>query len=230
MDNFSFHPLHIAIIMDGNSRWAKQKNVASQEGHRQGAEAVNRTTRAAKELGVTHLTLFAFSSENWYRPEEEVRYLMELLEFYLDNKLGELQENKVKLKIIGDKTKLSQVITNKIEQAEKNTQANEELLLTIALSYGGRREIVHAVRQIQQKALGEVTEEMIREHLYFPTLPDPDILIRTGGEKRLSNFMLWQLAYTELFFLDQFWPDFDKEDLAKVLSEYKMRERRFGKR
>jgi undecaprenyl diphosphate synthase len=229
-------PNHIAIIMDGNGRWAAARHLARSEGHRAGVEAVHRTVSAAGKLGVRYLTLFGFSTENWRRPKSEVGALMRLLKEYLASQqnLRQLFEAGVRLQVIGDRGQLTQEIVHKIEEAEAYTAANEALVLTIALSYGSRQELVRAVRLLaQQIAQGELESQAIDETklanmLYTAGLPDPDLLIRTSGEQRLSNFLLWQLAYSELVFLDVLWPDFDAQSLDYAISLYQQRERRYG--
>lgn len=226
---------HIAIIMDGNGRWAKQRGMPRIVGHKQGAESVREAIDACKESCVPYLTLYAFSSENWSRPAKEVEGLMELLRFYLGRELKQLHESDVRLNVIGDKALLSAQINEQIQKAEELTKNNKSLCLTIALSYGGRQEILNAVKSLAKKAvLGTIQPEDIDEKvfddcLYTSGIPDPDILIRTSGEKRLSNFLLWQMAYTELFFIDVLWPDLKKQHIAEVISDFTKRERRYGK-
>ncbi|HWK47873.1 MAG TPA: isoprenyl transferase [Stellaceae bacterium] len=227
-------PVHVAIIMDGNGRWAKARGLPRIAGHRRGADAVRRSVRAAAELGVSYLTLFGFSSENWRRPLAEVEDLMGLLRLYLRSEIAELHQNGVRLRVIGQRGRLSEDIRRLIENAEQLTAGNTSLNLTIALSYGGRDEIVHAARAAAEAVLaGKLAAEAINEDsfagfLLTRDLPDPDLLIRTSGEKRVSNFMLWQTAYAEFVFLDTLWPDFSKEDFELALQEYHGRERRFG--
>jgi len=227
-------PRHIAIIMDGNGRWARARNLPRIAGHRQGAEAARRAVVAAAELGVAYLTLFGFSSENWKRPSIEIQDLMALLRLYLRGEIAELHRNGVRLKVIGDLAKLDADIISMIERAEAVTRDNTRITLTIALSYGGRAEIVAAVRAIaQQVSAGILTVEAVDEdclarHLFTADLPDPDLLIRTSGEQRLSNFLLWQSAYSELVFVKTLWPDFSKNDLEQAIDEFCGRERRYG--
>lgn len=226
--------LHVAIIMDGNGRWAKKRFLPRSAGHKKGADAVRRTIEGAVELGVTHLTLFGFSSENWKRPLEEVETLMGLLRYYLDTEIKRLHQENVRVRIIGDRSRLADDIIQAIDKAETLTANNTRLTLTIALSYGGRAELLHATRTIAQKVQsGELKPEDISENdivnsLYAPDLPDPDLLIRTSGEQRISNFLLWQLAYTEFVFQDVLWPDFDKSHLESALGELANRDRRYG--
>lgn len=227
-------PEHIAIIMDGNGRWAQSRGLPRSAGHKRGAEAVKRTIRAAGELGVKYLTLFGFSSENWQRPETEIRDLMSLLRFYLMNNINELAEEGVKLKVVGDRDRLPEDTVAMICAAEERTAANTTLILTIALSYGSRQEIVSAARQLAADVKSgridpdDITEAAFTDRLYTRDIPDPDLLIRTSGEQRISNFLLWQLAYTELVFTDTRWPDFGYEDLQAAISEFRHRERRYG--
>ncbi|HYI72473.1 MAG TPA: isoprenyl transferase [Skermanella sp.] len=227
-------PKHVAIIMDGNGRWAKARGLPRTAGHRKGVEAVRRTVEAARELGVPYLTMFGFSSENWRRPEGEVFDLMQLLRFYLRSEIAELHKNGVRLRVIGDRAKLSGDIVTMIEKAEELTRNNTELNLIIALSYGARQEIVEATRQMVRDALEgrlspeEITEESFSARLLTRDVPDPDLLVRTSGEQRISNFLLWQSAYTELVFVDTLWPDFTKRDLEDAIREFNRRDRRYG--
>ncbi|BBK32039.1 undecaprenyl pyrophosphate synthetase [Stella humosa] len=227
-------PRHVAIIMDGNGRWARARGLPRAAGHRQGAEAVKRTVRAAGDLGVRYLTLFGFSSENWKRPEPEVNDLMGLLRHYLRAEIAELHANGVRLRVIGDRNRLARDIRALIENAEATTGANEALNLTVALSYGGRQEIVGAVRRLADDiragliAPDQIDEATLAGRLDTRDLPDPDLLIRTSGEQRISNFMLWQSAYTELHFTPTLWPDFGHAQLDEALRDFGSRERRFG--
>jgi undecaprenyl diphosphate synthase len=227
-------PKHVAIIMDGNGRWAKARGLPRTAGHRKGVEAVRRTVEAARELGIPYLTMFGFSSENWRRPEGEVFDLMQLLRFYLRSEIAELHKNGVRLRVIGDRSKLSGDIVTMIEKAEELTRGNTELNLIIALSYGSRQEIADAARQMVRDALEgrlrpeDVTEESFSARLLTRDIPDPDLLIRTSGEQRISNFLLWQSAYTELVFVDTLWPDFTKRDLEDAIREFNQRDRRYG--
>ena len=227
-------PRHIAIIMDGNGRWAKARGLPRIAGHRQGAEAVRRTVRAAGELGIPYLTLFGFSSENWKRPLSEIDDLMGLLRHYLRGEIAELHKNAVRLRVIGDLGRLAPDIVTLIDNAEALTRENTRINLTIALSYGGRAEILAAVRSLAaQCAEGgllpeAIDEAVISRHLFTADIPDPDLLIRTSGEQRISNFLLWQSAYTELVFTDTLWPDFGKADLERALRDFHRRDRRYG--
>jgi undecaprenyl diphosphate synthase len=227
-------PRHIAIIMDGNGRWAKARGLPRIAGHQRGAEAARRTVIAAAELGVPYLTLFGFSSENWKRPSAEIQDLMSLLRHYLRGEIAELHRNGVRLKVIGDLGKLDPDIIGMIEHAEAMTCDNSRVVLTMALSYGGRAEIVAAVRAIAHQASSgslaadAIDEELFAGQLFTAELPDPDLLIRTSGEQRISNFLLWQSAYSELVFTKTLWPDFSKIDLQKAITEFCGRERRYG--
>lgn len=229
-------PRHIAIIMDGNGRWAKRRLLPRALGHRQGAEAVRRTVSACGEMGVSYLTLYAFSSENWKRPPEEVDDLMSLLRHYLRNEVAELNARNVRLKVIGDRTRLSEDVVALVDESEALTASNTGLTLILALNYGAQAEITHAVREIARKVKAgllepdDVTEETVARHLLTRDIPDPDLIIRTSGEQRLSNFLLWQAAYAELVFVPCLWPDFDREALEAALADYRQRERRFGGR
>jgi undecaprenyl diphosphate synthase len=227
-------PRHIAIIMDGNGRWAKARGLPRIAGHRRGAEAVRRTLVAATEIGIPYLTLFGFSSENWKRPLSEVDDLMGLLRHYLRGEIAELHRNGVRLRVIGDLTRLSSDLVTLIRNAEALTRDNGAINLTIALSYGGRAEIAAATRVIAAEvaagrlAIEALDEATIAGHLFTADLPDPDLLIRTSGEQRLSNFLLWQCAYAELVFTKTLWPDFGRTDLAAAIADYCGRERRYG--
>jgi undecaprenyl diphosphate synthase len=221
-------PTHIAIIMDGNGRWAKARGLPKIAGHKQGAESVRASIKAAIRNGVEYLTLYAFSSENWNRSEEEVSGLMNLLTFYLGKEIASLHKQGVAVRFIGDRSRLSDDIISKINEAEALTQNNTRLHLQIALSYGGRQEILHAVNQLLASGKTEVTEEELAAVLYTQGIPDPDLLIRTSGEQRISNFLLWQMAYTEFYFTESFWPDFNEEAFDRALDSFKARERRYG--
>jgi undecaprenyl diphosphate synthase len=227
--------LHVAIIMDGNGRWAAARGLPRTMGHKAGIEALRRTLDATRELPISHLTLYSFSAENWDRPIGEVKDLMGLLRYYLKNELDTLHKNGIRLRIIGHRAPLENDIATMIANAESKTASNVGLQLTLALSYGGRQEITAAVCSLAQEvARGELTPDMIDEtivsqHLYTRDLPDPDLVIRTSGEKRISNFLLWQSAYAEYVFQDVLWPDFSKENLAAALDEFFARERRYGK-
>lgn len=227
-------PRHVAIIMDGNRRWAKAHGLPAELGHYRGAEAARRTVEAAREMGIPYLTLFGFSSENWNRSEEEIAELMVLLRQYLQKEVAPLAKANVRLKIIGDRSRLQPGLIEEILAAERRTSANTGLQLTIAFSYGGRSEIASAVRQIaEQVKNGELAPEAITEttfagFLLTADMPDPDLIIRTSGERRLSNFLLWQSAYAEFVFMDTMWPDFGSAELHSALSDFVLRERRYG--
>lgn len=229
-------PRHIAIIMDGNGRWAKRRHLPRAMGHRKGSEAVRRTVRACLEQGVSVLTLYAFSSENWKRPPDEVDDLMGLLRHYIRQEVAELHSNNVRIRFIGLRNRLSPDTIDLIEYAETLTRANGRMQLVIALNYGAQSEIVGAVRAIAQAVergdleAHAITEDTVSRHLFTADLPDPDLLIRTSGEQRLSNFLLWQAAYAELVFLDVLWPDFAEDHLTSAIAEFHRRDRRFGAR
>jgi len=226
---------HIAIIMDGNGRWAKSKGLERFLGHRQGTKATVATVEAGVDLGLEHLTLFVFSSENWQRPKIEVEYLMNLLVEMVAQEIPHLMEKNVKLKVIGNMSKLPEKPRKKLQEAIDKTAQNSGMQLNLAISYGGRMEIVEAAREIAFLAKkGELNPETLDEtqfanHLYLRDAPDPDLIIRTGGEYRLSNYLLWQAAYSEFFVSDVLWPNFTKEDFAKAIEFYNTRQRRFGK-
>ena len=220
---------HIAIIMDGNRRWAKEKNLPSMVGHKKGVEALKATMRACDDFGIKYLTVYAFSTENWNRKPEEVNFLMDLLAQTLKNELKEMDENNVVISFIGDTTKLSDKLQNILANAVETTKDNTGVNLQIAFNYGSRDELVHAVKSIVEEGITDITEETISSHLYTKNIPDPDLLIRTGGEMRVSNYLLWQIAYSEFIVIPEFWPEFNKEKLAECVLEYKRRNRRFGK-
>jgi undecaprenyl diphosphate synthase len=227
-------PNHVAIIMDGNGRWAESRGLARLRGHRQGMEAARRVTRAAGELGIGYLTLYAFSLENWSRPRAEVRELMRLLDSYLEREMDGLMENDVRVRVIGRLDRLADDLRERVEAGVARTRENQGLNLIFALSYGGRAEIVDAARGLLRDAeLGKLDPEQLDEktfaaYLYDSEIPDPDLLIRTGSELRVSNFLLWQIAYSEIHMTDVMWPDFQTEDLEAALADYASRERRFG--
>lgn len=226
---------HIAIIMDGNRRWAKEKNLPSAFGHKKGVDALKATMRACDDFGVKYLTVYAFSTENWNRSPEEVNFLMELLGATLQNELKEMHENNVVISFIGDTTKLSDKLQTILKNAVETTKNNTGVNLQIAFNYGARDEIVNAIRQISQKLQDgklkpeDITENLVSENLYTKNIPDPDLLIRTGGEMRVSNYLLWQIAYSEIIVTKRYWPEFDKNALAEAISEFYTRQRRFGK-
>ena len=228
-------PQHVAIIMDGNGRWAKARGQPRVQGHRRGVEAARTATSLCGNAGIPYLTLFAFSSENWKRPKEEVRFLTQLLALSLEKETERLHTNGVRLNVIGDASSFGRKVEHTIRNAQERTSGNEAMTLTIALNYGSRRELASAARHLAESCLaGRIRPEDIDEHLLDRSLstyglPDPDLLIRTGGEVRLSNFLLWQLAYTELVFTDTLWPDFDKTVFDQAISTYRQRQRRFGR-
>jgi len=223
-------PTHVAIIMDGNGRWARARGLPRVAGHRAGAETLRRVLRDVIELGIKVLTVYAFSTENWRRPEREVRALLSLFGRMIDNELDELKRNGVRIRHVGRTERLSPQLVKKIRYAEQVTQENDRLILNVAFNYGGRAELVDAVRRIVAEGLApeQIDEQTIAEHLYTAGMPDPDLIIRTGGEMRLSNFLLWQGAYAEFYVTPTFWPDFDREELLKALLDYQNRQRRFG--
>lgn len=234
MKKVSLPPRHIAIIMDGNGRWAKERGWIRLKGHEQGAGSVQESLDACLEAGVEYLTLYAFSSENWKRPKLEVQGLMTLLEHYLGNKIEEMNQNGIRFNAIGRLSELPPAIQKRLQKAIDATAHNSKLTLTLALNYGARAEIVDATKAIARKvqqgilSLEQITEETISHHLYTTSMPDPDLFIRTSGEYRISNFLLWQLSYTELYITPKLWPDFKKADLLAAIEEFKKRERRFG--
>lgn len=229
-------PTHVAIIMDGNGRWAKKRMLPKVAGHKRGADAVRRCVEDSIDLGIRYLTLYAFSSENWNRPLDEVNDLMDLLHRYLTREVDELHEKNIRLAFIGNRTRLSPDIRELLEEAEKRTLGNTRLCLTLALSYGGRAEIIDAVRVLAEKVKTgdiepeDISEDIFASHLHTSDIPDPDLIIRTSGEQRISNFLLWQMAYTEFIFLDVLWPDFNREILEQAVQEYCCRDRRYGAR
>lgn len=228
-------PTHLAIIMDGNGRWAKMRGEHRIIGHQNGVEAVRETVEAAGELGISYLTLYAFSTENWNRPKDEVLGLMSLLVEAIENETPTLMKNNVRLQAIGDLSSLPLEVREKLEGTISNTSGNSGLTLILALSYSSRWEIVNAVKNIASQvqngdvSLDDIDSDLFSSHLTTKGIPDPELLIRTSGEYRISNFLLWQIAYSELYFTELFWPDFNKEELYKALLNYQNRERRFGK-
>jgi undecaprenyl diphosphate synthase len=227
-------PRHVAIIMDGNGRWAASRGLPRVEGHRRGVEALRKTVRAAGELGISILTIFSFSSENWSRPVSEIQDLLSLLRRFIRNDLAELHKSNVKVRVIGERGDLSRDIRSLLEEAEDLTRNNDGLLLIVAFNYGGRQEIARAAKRAAEEVASgrmkveDITPEFLAQHLDAPDVPDPDVIIRTSGEQRLSNFLLWQSAYSELVFVPTYWPDFDRAALESALAEYGRRERRFG--
>ena len=225
-------PEHLGIIMDGNRRWAKKKGLPTLEGHRRGAEKLKEVVRWCKKRGIKVLTVYAFSTENWNRLPEEINFLMWLLNKFLDKQIPELRKEKVKLKIIGQREKLPKFLQKNIEKAENLTSGFNDFILVLAVSYGGKDEIVRAVKKaILEKRIkpGEITEEKIEICLDTADLPNLDLIIRTGGEQRISNFLIWQSAYAEFYFSSKYWPDFTEKDLDQALADFARRERKFGK-
>ena len=225
-------PRHIAIIMDGNGRWAKKRHLPRVAGHKRGLESVRAVTRACIDAGVSHLTLFAFSSENWRRPEEEVTVLQQLFAMALEQEVDRLHKNAVRLKVIGELNAFNPRISQLVAAAEALTQHNTGLTLTIAANYGGRRDLLQAIEKMVQcsnSPIARYSEADLTEHLAMNYAPEPDLFIRPGGEQRISNFLLWQLAYTELYFTETLWPDFDAKALSIAMDWYRLRERRFGR-
>ncbi|MGI9440596.1 MAG: isoprenyl transferase [Parvibaculales bacterium] len=230
----SSFPRHLAIIMDGNGRWATQHALPRKEGHRQGVETVRRVVREVGELEIPYLTLYSFSTENWTRPEAEVKFLFGLLERYIEADLAELHRDGVRVRIIGRRRGLENRLVGLIDRAEKLTVDNSNMYLQIAFNYGGRQELADAAARLARRALAgtldasAITPEVLEQELLTAGLPDPDLVIRTGGEHRISNFLLWQLAYSEFFFTNCLWPDFTRDDLLSALEDYRQRERRYG--
>ncbi|MGA8007194.1 MAG: isoprenyl transferase [Burkholderiales bacterium] len=226
-------PRHVAIIMDGNGRWAKQRHLPRFAGHKRGVESVRAVVKACAQLGVEYLTLFAFSSENWRRPPDEVALLMQLFRGALSNEVEKLHRNGIRLKLVGDTQRFDSKIRALIERGETLTANNSGLTLTIAANYGGRWDILHALTKLlheqPEAAKGQIREDAIAPYLAMSYAPEPDLFIRTGGEQRVSNFLLWQLAYTELYFTDTLWPDFDRHALESAIASYRRRERRYGR-
>ncbi|MDR9501981.1 MAG: isoprenyl transferase [Desulfurivibrionaceae bacterium] len=228
-------PKHIAIIMDGNGRWAQARGLVRLMGHKAGVRAVQEIVQAAREMAIPVLTLYAFSTENWKRPQDEVSGLMALLKNYLKAELDSMLKNDIQLRAIGDLHKLPPDVYAILTETIARTRDNKALILNLALNYGGRTELIQAIKDIGRKLQSgalqekEITEELVSSHLYTHGLPDPDLLIRTGGEARLSNFLLWQASYAEIYFTDTPWPEFNKESLKKALADYQQRQRRFGK-
>ena len=226
--------MHVAVIMDGNGRWANARGLPRAAGHQRGAEAARRAVKGALSMGVSYLTLYGFSAENWKRPATEVDDLMGLLRWYLHSQIAEMSKEGIRLRVIGDRTRLSKDLIDLIDEAEGVTADNRRLNLTIAISYGGRQEIVAATRRLVQQALdGSLAPADIDEHTFeaeldTADLPDPDLILRTSGEQRISNFLIWQSAYSELVFVDKLWPDFGEADLAAAIQEFQSRDRRYG--
>jgi len=227
-------PQHIAIIMDGNRRWAKNKGLPVAFGHKEGAKTLEKIVRYANQIGIKHITVYAFSTENWKRSEEEVSTLMNLFQNYLDEYSKRADSENIRVKIIGNRTGLSEKMIEKIDKCMERTKDNTGITFNIALNYGGRDEIINAVKNVAQKVnenqinIEDINEKVISDNLYTREQPDPDLLIRTSGEIRLSNFLLWQLAYTEFLFVDKNWPDFNEKDLDEAIKVYQNRNRKFG--
>ena len=227
-------PLHIGIIMDGNRRWAKSKGKIASEGHKVGADTLDKMLHYANKIGIKYLTVYAFSTENWKRAENEVSVIMKLLKKYIDDFLGGMDDENIKVNILGDISKLNKNLQKSLNETIEKTKNNTGLTFNIAFNYGGRDEIVRAVKKITHKALlgeiteDDITEELISENLYTKNMPDPDLIIRTSGELRLSGFLIWQSAYSELYFVEKNWPEFTEKDLYEAIEEYKRRNRRFG--
>ncbi|MFN3505003.1 MAG: isoprenyl transferase [Caldimicrobium sp.] len=228
-------PQHIAIIMDGNGRWAKKQGLPRIYGHKKGAEVAKKIIIKTRELNIPYLSLFSFSKENWQRPPSEVSAILALLAEYLEVELPTMLENEIRLKVIGDREDFPEELQKKILEVEEKTSSFQKLTLVLALSYSGRAEIIKAVKKVAEKIKnkelnpGDINEHLFRQFFYFPELPDPDLLIRTSGELRISNFFLFQSAYTEFYFTDLLWPDFTEEEFLKAIEAYQKRERRFGK-
>jgi undecaprenyl diphosphate synthase len=222
-------PQHIAIIMDGNGRWAKERGLPRIAGHREGSESVRAVLKACAEFGVKHLTLYAFSTENWRRPQEEVGFLMELFSRTIDREIEELMKNRVKLRFLGRLAKFSSSLRKKMEQAMERTEKNDRITLNVMVNYGGRAEIADAVQEIIDSGKKKVDEKLINDHLYTRGVPDPDLLVRTASEMRVSNFLLWQIAYAEIYVTPVLWPDFRKDQLQDAIRSYQTRVRKFGK-
>ena len=227
-------PRHVAIIMDGNGRWAARRGLPRSAGHKAGVDALRRAVRAAAEFGIEYLTIYSFSSENWSRPEAEVSFLLDLLRRFIRQDVAELHNSGVKIKIVGSRDDLEPGMVSLLDDAERLTQKNSKLNLVVAFNYGSRQEISRAMSAIARKiesgeiSTADISPELISRNLDTSGIPDPDLLIRTGGEQRISNFLLWQCAYTEFVFVDEFWPDFSKEIFVRALDEFRQRDRRFG--
>ena len=224
-------PEHIAIIMDGNRRWAKENNLPSALGHKKGVESLKTILKACNEFGIKYLTVYAFSTENWNRKQEEVDFLMDLLAMTLKTELKEMHENNVVMKFIGDTEQLSEKLQTILKESSEYTKNNTGVNLQIAFNYGSRNEITQAIKNIIDKGYksSEITQKLISEELYTKNIPDPDLLIRTGGEMRISNYLLWQIAYSEIYVTEQYWPEFDKKSLSLAIEEFANRHRRYGK-
>ena len=220
--------MHVAIIMDGNGRWAKERGLPRIEGHRKGAERAEKVVEWATDLNIDYLTLYAFSTENWKRPWEEVSFLFNLFVNFIKKRISRMKEEGVRIKIMGRREGLPKEVLDVWDWAEEETKDEKKITLVIALNYGGRAEILDAINMIVRDGVENIDEKTFKKYLYLPELPDPDLVIRTSGEMRISNFLLWQIAYSELIFIKKYWPDFDKEDLRFALEEFSRRQRRFG--
>mgnify|MGYP001421291332 FL=1 len=220
-------PKHVAIIMDGNGRWGKKKKKSRNFGHKEGTKTVEKIIKSAIDNKINYLTLYSFSTENWKRPKKEVNFLLKLLENYIDNKLNEFIKNKIKIKIIGDLSKISKKLIKKLKNVEKLTSLNSKIQINVALNYGSRQEIIKSMKEVKKKSIS-FNQKNISKYLYTGNIPDPDILIRTGNKHRLSNFLLWQLMYTEIFFEKKLWPEFNKNDFNQIIKKYKKIERTYG--
>jgi len=224
-------PRHIAIILDGNRRWARERGMPAVRGHEYGAKTLDKIVEHCLKIGIKHLTVYVFSTENWKRSRLEVNALMMLLEKYLKDKESEMEERGIKLTLFGEKSRLPKSIQSELEKVIRRTRSNKKLYLNLALNYGGRSEVTAAVKKINRKKISDtkITEKLISDNLYSAGQPDPDLVIRTGGEMRLSNFLLWQVAYSELYFIKKYWPAFTARDLDRAIGEWQKRQRRFGK-
>ena len=228
-------PVHVAVIMDGNGRWAKKRLLNRIQGHEKGVDTVRTVVRTSREIGISHLTLYAFSTENWQRPKTEVQALMKLLKHFLEMEREELMEKDIRLKTIGEVERLGEDVRSALVETMRLTDRNTAMTLHLALSYGSRAEIARMVRSLVRKAREQdlqpedVTDDLIADHLYTAGVPDPDLLIRTSGEMRISNFLLWQIAYTEIFITPTLWPDFSKDEYIEIIRSYQLRERRYGR-
>ena len=220
-------PKHIAIIMDGNGRWGLKKKKSRNYGHKEGVKVVEQIINQAIKKKIQYLTLFTFSTENWKRPKKEISFLFKLLSNYIDKELNKLIEKKVKLKILGNINKFPKFLINKLRQAEKSTKMGDKIQLNIALNYGSKEELINAIKKVNKSKL-IINEKNIKEKLYTKDIPDPEILIRTGNRNRLSNFLLWQLSYTEIYFIKKLWPDFNKKDFSNIISKFSLVRRNFG--
>ncbi|MBN2252936.1 MAG: di-trans,poly-cis-decaprenylcistransferase [Kosmotogaceae bacterium] len=221
-------PVHVAFIMDGNGRWARKRGLERIEGHKKGAEVADSASRWCADLGIRYVTLYAFSTENWRRPRQEVDFLFELMLIYISSKLDNMLEEGVRMRFIGRLDELPVRLMNFTEEIEKKTSSSRKLDVVVALNYGGRAEIVDSVNRVLESGKQRVSEEDIKENLYLPDVPEPDLIVRTSGEERISNFLTWQSVYSELFFTRTLWPDFTKKEFVKIVEEYSKRKRRFG--